>query len=173
MAGSIFDFESEDRVESPEKLNEYVRVASPRVWVLALALLLVLISFVVWGITGRIPKSIVLKGVVDKTMGYDIEAMLDASQFTGQSMMDKRVVYTLPNGESGTATVIDASQAPFSRSEMTTMLGSDFLAASLIHSDYTYVLDVKPDTDLSSHNLEVLDVTIITSEVQPISFLFN
>ena len=68
MARSVFNFESEDRVESPERLNEYIRVASPGVWVMVSALVLVLVAFLVWGFTGRIPETSTLKGVVDTTM---------------------------------------------------------------------------------------------------------
>ncbi len=38
---SLFRQESIDRMQSPEKTDEYIRVSTPRAWIFALALLLV------------------------------------------------------------------------------------------------------------------------------------
>ena len=73
----MFDFENEDRVESPERLNEYIRVANPGTWVMVSALLLVLAAFIAWGLIGTIPRSVTLKGVVDKSTGYSLDVVVD------------------------------------------------------------------------------------------------
>ena len=62
MARSVFDFENEDRVESPERLNEYIRVAGPGTWVMISALVLVLVAFVLWGFIGTIPETVTVQG---------------------------------------------------------------------------------------------------------------
>lgn len=173
MARSVFNFESEDRVESPERLNEYIRVANPGVWVLVSALVLVLVAFVAWGFIGRIPETVTLKGVVDETLNYHIDVLVDPSQYSAKSLVGKEVVFTFPSGIRGRGKVVNATSTPFSREEMSAMLESDFLTSSLVTSDYSNVLDVEPDADLSEHGLEIGQVTIITNEVPPITFLFH
>lgn len=173
MAKSIFSFESEDRVESPERLNEYVRVVSPGLWVMISALILVFAAFIAWGFTGRIPETITLKGVVDPSLNYHIDVMVDASQFSGQSLVGQEVSFAFSSGAKGQGTVVNASQTPFSREEMAELLKSDFLNDSLVNADYSYLLDIESEEDLSRCALEIGQVTIITGEVRPIAFLLH
>ena len=43
-----------DRVSGPESLNDYIRVTSPSVWIVLLALVVLLAGMLVWSIFGRI-----------------------------------------------------------------------------------------------------------------------
>ena len=173
MRRSVFDFENEDRVESPERLNEYIRVANPGTWVMVSALILVLAAFIAWGLIGTIPRSVTLKGVVDKSTGYSLDVVVDASQFTGQNLVGKEASYRLPSGAAGKGKVVRATDTPLSREEMTEVLESDFLASSLVYSDYSYILLLEPEEDLTEHGLEIGQVTIIVDEVRPVSFLLH
>lgn len=173
MPRSVFDFENEDRVESPERLNEYIRVAKPGTWVMVSGLLLVLVSFIAWGFIGTIPKSVTLKGVVDESTNYSLDVVVDASQFSGKSLVGKEATYRLPSGAAGKAKVTKATETPMSREEMTNVLESDFLVSSLVDSDYSYILLVQPEENLSDHGLEIGQVTVITDEVRPVSFLLR
>jgi len=38
-----------DRIQSPEQLNDYLRVTNPSVWVLLTAVVLLLVGFLIWG----------------------------------------------------------------------------------------------------------------------------
>lgn len=51
---SIFREKSMDRVSSPESLNDYIRVTSPSVWVVLLAIVLLLAGMLTWSIFGKI-----------------------------------------------------------------------------------------------------------------------
>lgn len=46
----IFRKESMDRVNSPEQLNDYIRVATPSVWMVLAAIIVLLVGVCVWGI---------------------------------------------------------------------------------------------------------------------------
>lgn len=173
MPRSVFDFENEDRVESPERLNEYIRVANPGTWAMVSGLVLVLVAFIAWGFIGTIPKSVTLKGVVDESTNYSLDVVVDATQFSGKSLVGKEATYLLPSGAAGKAKVTKATETPLSREEMADVLQSDFLASSLVDSDYSYILLVQPEEDLSDHGLEIGQVTVITDEVQPVSFLLR
>lgn len=60
---SVFDRESKDQVKSPDKLNEYIRVSTPAVWLLAAALAVVLAALIIWGTTGSVPVNTKTTGV--------------------------------------------------------------------------------------------------------------
>lgn len=51
---SLFREKNLERLESPEKLNDYLRVTSPGVWMVLGAVIVLLIGVCVWGIFGRI-----------------------------------------------------------------------------------------------------------------------
>ena len=51
---SIFRQKSMDRVSSPEQLNDYIRVTTPSVWVVLIALVLLLAGMLVWSIFGTV-----------------------------------------------------------------------------------------------------------------------
>lgn len=50
----IFREKSLERISSPDRLNEYIKVSSPGVWFAMLAVTVFLIGAVVWAITGRV-----------------------------------------------------------------------------------------------------------------------
>ena len=60
---SVFDRESKDQVRSPDKLNEYIRVSTPAVWLLAAALAVVLAALLIWGMMGSVPENIKTLGI--------------------------------------------------------------------------------------------------------------
>jgi len=52
--GSIFRQKSLDKVSSPEKLDDYIKVTTPSVWITLIAIVLLLVGAVVWGIFGEL-----------------------------------------------------------------------------------------------------------------------
>ncbi len=53
-SGSIFREKSMERVSSPEALNDYIRVTTPSVWVVLIALVVLLAGMLAWSILGRV-----------------------------------------------------------------------------------------------------------------------
>ena len=50
----IFRKKSLERVSSPEQLNDYIRVTTPSVWLILLALIVLLAGMLVWSIFGTV-----------------------------------------------------------------------------------------------------------------------
>ena len=52
MGGSkdIFRKSSLDRMSSPEKLNDYIKVSNPSVWIILGAIAAILIAVIIWGV---------------------------------------------------------------------------------------------------------------------------
>lgn len=58
MNNNLFRKSSIDRVNSPEQLNEYIRVTSPGIWLILAAVVVLLVGVVVWGIFGTIETKV-------------------------------------------------------------------------------------------------------------------
>ncbi len=50
----LFRQKSIDKVSSPEKLDDYIRVTTPSVWVTLIAIVLLLAGTIIWGIFGEV-----------------------------------------------------------------------------------------------------------------------
>ena len=48
----IFREKSQDKVGSPEPLNEYIKVASPGIWLVVISLLMLIVGILGWIILG-------------------------------------------------------------------------------------------------------------------------
>lgn len=54
MNEPIFRKKSLERISSPEEIDKYMKVTSPSMWLLMVAIVLLLMAAVIWSITGRI-----------------------------------------------------------------------------------------------------------------------
>ncbi len=52
----IFREKSISRVSSPEELNDYIRVTTPSVWIVLIALVALLVGMLAWSIFGTVEK---------------------------------------------------------------------------------------------------------------------
>lgn len=51
---SIFRPKSMDRISSPEQLNDYIRVTTPSVWLVLLAVILLLVGMLAWSVLSSV-----------------------------------------------------------------------------------------------------------------------
>ncbi|MCR4688410.1 MAG: hypothetical protein K5745_02555 [Saccharofermentans sp.] len=191
---SIFDINSEDRVRSPERLDDYIRVTTPGTWIIAVALTLVLASFVVWGFIGKIPIYHSARSV-GMRLGYDpaiadlsnaddfiVEGVLcfvEASEVSSRQLQDKRVNIVFRDGTrvDGTAMLLDTT--PEGDDEIASLLeyysvNSDWVFSVLGEGTYRYPVYVELDEPLDYlYWGETAEAAIIIDEVQPIYFLLG
>ncbi len=50
----IFRKKSLERVSSPEQLNDYIRVTTPSVWLVLIAVILLLVGLLAWSVFGTV-----------------------------------------------------------------------------------------------------------------------
>lgn len=62
---SIFREKSLDRINSPEQLNDYIKVANPSVWIILVAVIILLLGVCSWGLFGTIDSSVKAVAIVD------------------------------------------------------------------------------------------------------------
>ena len=82
----VFRQKSLDRLESPEQLNDYIRVMNPGVWFLIASILVLLVGVVVWGVFGKIGKTTIDNSVTLVSSGQvrcylDEEDLPDDDEF--------------------------------------------------------------------------------------------
>lgn len=64
MTNSVFRKSSLERINAPEQLNEYLRVASPGLWFVLAGIGAVLAAFLTWGIFGHVLETVEITGTV-------------------------------------------------------------------------------------------------------------
>ncbi|MGN0405430.1 MAG: hypothetical protein ACI4F1_09420 [Bariatricus sp.] len=67
MNDQLFRKKSMEKITSPENLNDYIRVASPGVWMTLCAVILILIGVCCWGMFGRLDTTVQTAAVSDGT----------------------------------------------------------------------------------------------------------
>jgi len=55
---SIFRKKTVDSIQSPEVLDDYLKVTSPGVWIFLLAVVFILVGVILWGVFGSIDTSV-------------------------------------------------------------------------------------------------------------------
>lgn len=54
MNNSIFREKSIQKVQSPDNLNEYIRVSNPGIWILLVSIVFLLLGLCIWGCFGQL-----------------------------------------------------------------------------------------------------------------------
>ena len=85
MGNEIFRKKSLEKIESPESLNDYLRVSNPGMWMLLTAIVVLLIGACVWGIFGHVTTLAtavveVKNNVISCYVDDDYEHRLEAGQ---------------------------------------------------------------------------------------------
>lgn len=153
----LFRKKSMDRVNSPEQLNDYVRVANPGVWLLLVAIAVLLIGACVWGVFGRLDTRLTVAAVVTDGSAscYIKEGDIGAVR-VGQTV--------LIGGGSGEILSVSASPVAVAQdaSEYALHIGG------LRMGEWVYIARVSCDVPDG-----VYEASVTIDSVSPMSFVFN
>lgn len=187
--------EKEGRSTSRDNLDEYIRISSSGLLIIVGALSLVLIATVVWGFTGTIPVTLTVTGCVVDTEalseqqdqngdaadsayeipdGVCIVCLVDSSKYSAEQIMKfgSDVTIAMPDGTSFKGEIEDVTPRPLNRDEVRPFLrNSDWIVEQCVNSNYSWGIAIRVDDDISDHMFTTPQVTMITDEVPPISFL--
>ena len=155
---SLFREKNLEAMNSPEVLNDYLRVTSPGVWLILAAVIAVLTGAIFWGIFGRINTTAELAVSVSggKTVCYVPYDVL-------QGVMDRGTVtvegkdYALRSGDDLQVTIVSEDMNPYIR-----------VRGGLQMGDVT--VEVPAEADLADG---VYTGTVVTESLQPISLLLQ
>ena len=68
MENQLFRKKSLERISSPEELHDYMRVTSPRLWMLLIAIVALLVGFIVYASTVTLENTIPVKVIVENML---------------------------------------------------------------------------------------------------------
>ncbi len=154
----LFREKSLEAVESPESLNDYLRVTSPGVWLVMAAVIVLLIGGILWGVFGHIRTTASFAVAVDQGKGVC---------YVTYDAIDKVMARGIINVEGA-----DYPLRTDANNEMT-FISEDIsprvlLAGSLNIGDLVIQVPVITDLDDGYYTGEV-----VTEDLQPISLLLQ
>ena len=162
MGKEIFREKSLKRVNSPESLNDYVRVSNPGVWLLLGAVIVLLIGLFVWGYFGRMESKLNIRvlsleegvvGFVEDTDVQNVEPGMTVRIETSDGTVEGELV------EIGTERL--------KYSEIAEEYSMHLVDSEVNASVYAILIDV----DFLAEGK--YSASVITESIQPLSFLFN
>ena len=196
----VFTADESARVRSPEELDAYIRVVRPGTLILVIALALILLALVIWGYAGTLPVTKSVSGVmttIEKRMDnsyeyyhrdyfedekalpaeelqrYDAYFFLNAFEFSGEELMGKEVVVTRPGKPAVKGTVTLVEKEPYDRDEIRAEFDAEWIVNTCVESDYSWVVAATLEDDNYDDRWSLVNVTIVTENVRPISFLLR
>lgn len=158
MNTNLFRKSSIDRVNSPEQLNEYIRVANPGVWLILAAVVALLVGVVIWGAFGTIETTIETGVVVDGGTATCYVSAEDASRLeTGMSVSAENVVGNIKSVSSVPVQIDDSF--------------SDYILylTGFTKGDFCYAVEI----ELPDMADGVYTATITVDSTHPISFVIH
>lgn len=165
---NLFRQESLDRIESPEKLDQYIKVSNPGTWILILALLLVVLGAGIWAFTGSLPETIETQGL--SMEDNQVVVYIEPSQ-TQEELVGKEVHLTLPDNSTVTGTVSSVSEVPVSFEEIAQDVDSQWILEEIVPEGYSYQVDIAADQNIPENYL--VSATITVKDVKPIEYVLN
>ena len=155
----LFREKSLDAIESPESLNDYLRVTSPGVWLVLAAVIALLAGGVLWGIFGRIDTHVNVAVPSDSgrcvcLMPY---AALQSVMEQGDAVTVDGQAYPLKPGAEVEMVIVSESTSPYIR-----------LAAGLNTGDMA--VEIPMEASLADG---VYQGSVRTESLKPISLLLQ
>lgn len=198
--GGIFTAGDRDRVRSPEELDAYIRIVKPGTLILVIALTLVLAALIIWGFTGTLPVTKSVSGMMtsienrrENALTYygrdifgsepdmtdeerqrcDAYFFLNAYEFSGDDLMGSEIIVSRPGKKAVRGVVASVEPVPYNREEILGEFGSRWVVENCVEADYSWVAAGQLDSDEYNESWALVDVTIVTDNVHPISFLLR
>ena len=154
----LFRDKSLEAIESPESLNDYLRVTSPGVWLVLAAVIMLLTGFILWAIFGRIDTTKQVAVVASKNdavcyVPYDnLEQVMDNGKVTIEGKE-----YNLTQGGEFDVTIVSEKMDALMR-----------VTGELEVGDI--IVDVPVDASLTPG---VYAGTVVTESLQPMTLLLQ
>lgn len=160
MNNNLFRKKSLDRISSPEQLTDYIKVSNPSVWIVLGAVVVLLISVLIWSVFGTLPTTLKVTAYVED--GVAVCYVDSGTSAKLKSGMEVKIGNT-------TGTVDEVSATPVSLTELNKKYGDVDTAKALSVGTLNYL--VKSKISIESNGIYEMVITI--DKVKPISFVLN
>ena len=137
MERNIFRKNAVDRINSPEQLNEYIKVVGPGVWSMLGGLMILFAAFIIWGFMGSLPQTVTLTGTALAAGGEPLSiycyAPIDDAIKLAEGMEVRVSPNYAPREQFGYiyGKIKSVGQAPVSVEKLKSALGGDFALLSI------------------------------------------
>lgn len=166
MQNKLFNKASLERISSPEKLNDYIQVANPSIWMILGAVILLLAAVLVWGIFGSVSTSYTVKGVAS---GGEIVCYINANEGINlEEGMQASITGDMKGAVVGEISSVSAT--PLSYMEAAAGIESDYAVYTLNLADWNMKATVSADSDFTEG--AIYSVSITTESIRPIDLVF-
>ncbi len=168
---NLFRRESLDQLSQQDKIGPYVNTARMMPWLTLVAVLILLLSFLVWSFAGTLPISVSCRGICPD-YGPTCYLFVSPQQMQKYKIeVGDSVRVTRPNGEALQGKITEVSNTPMSQAELSENINDDWLLEEVSASEYNYYLYAEVNGSLEAADL--LDAVITVDNVQPIMLLVN
>lgn len=110
MNEKVFRQKSLDKIQSPENLNDYVRVSGPGVWLLLAAVLVLLAGILVWGAFGSIETAVSAEARVESGAALCCVSEADAREIAIGMPVELGGIEGTITGSSGDAFLVSTEE---------------------------------------------------------------
>ena len=160
----LFTKKAQSKLRSPDDLDEYVRLTNPSVWIVLAACAILMIGMFAWGFFGTAETSVTATATCAKG---EVIAFLPSDSASKLSVGDPANV----DGE--LMEVASVGDVPLSRFEAYEIVGSDFLASTLVQDDWTYMVTFEGSGETGFAEGVPLAVNVTTENISPLSVVFG
>ena len=171
MQNKLFKKSSVERFSSPEKLNDYIQVATPSSWMVLAAALVLLAGVLVWGIFGEMTTSVSFSGVAREGVlrcyvsGESADALAAGMQAS--------IVPVSGGAKNGAfaGNILSVAEQPLSYMEASAGMESDYLLDALGLSSWNIAVEIEAGQPL--YEGIVYQVSVVTDTFRPIELVFE
>lgn len=173
MANSenLFRRESMDQLSQQTKTGPYVSATRLMPWMTLVAVLILVLSFLIWAFAGKLPVTVSCKGFAPNTGNECILFLTPQQMQTYETDQGDDVRVTQPNGGILRGKVVGVSDKPHSQEEMSNIIESDWVFNEVAKADYNYYVTVKVNSPLQKEDL--VEAVITVDHVRPIVLMIN
>lgn len=165
MNETIFRKKSLERIASPDKLDDYLKVSSPSIWLILLALVLAVIAAGAWCFFGKMPTTMAGVGIQS---GTETLCFIPAEEgFSAQKGM--QVQFTSGETDKPVLGKIEEISEPIPAGEAVGNAGAAWLS---LPAEWVCVVTVRLESE-TQRDGTVYDTQIILDERRPIDLLFG
>ena len=160
----IFTKKAADKLRSPDDLDEYVRITNPSIWVVLGGCAVLLIGLFAWGFFGTAETRV---GATGTCVKGEVFCFLPSDKVSSIHEGD------IANVSGEQMKVASISTVPVSYAEARQLVGSDYLASTIVGDEWTYVVRFASDNKPNLAADIPLSINITTERIAPISLVFG
>lgn len=160
----IYNKMATEKLNGPEELDCYVRVAKPGVWMLLVACALLIGGLMMWGLFGTVYVNVSSTGV---RIGDKVCCYLSGENTSHVRVGNESSVCDVP------LRIASISEIPLSADEVKEIVKSDYLLSQLVDDAWVYEITFEGDGADGLQEGIPLTVSIAVDQVTPLEMAFG